>query len=102
MRFERRSFKKYDLKPGMVVLRRDGNFSIVNEDLTLIVRMSWWLRLEEYNDDLLNFFQRRFDILSVYKNSQKINVIHKISSNTISSNIDQKLLTLIWKRNEIQ
>ena len=99
MRFERISFKKSDLKPGMVVLRRDGNFSIVNEGLTLIVRMSGWIGLEQYNDDLLNFFQRRFDILSVYKTSQKINVIHKIFS---SSNIDQKLLTLIWKRNEIQ
>ena len=99
MRFERIAFKKSDLKPGMVVLRRDGNFSIVNEDLTLIVRMSGWIGLEQYNDDLLNFFQRRLDILSVYKTSQKINVIHKIFS---SSNIDQKLLTLIWKRNEIQ
>lgn len=102
MRFERIAFKKSDLKPGMVVLRRDGNFSIVNEGLTLIVRMNGWIGLEEYNDDLLNFFQKRLDILSVYKTSQKINVIHRISSNTISSNIDQKLLTLIWKRNEIQ
>ena len=102
MRFQRKEFKKSDLKPGMVVLRRDGRLCIVNEDCSRIVRKKGYLNLYKIGNDLrysLNYNDKyeedEFDIMKVYSTIQKNRII---DNRALLNDIDKDLLNLIWER----
>ena len=97
MRFKRKDFKKSDLKPGMVVLRKDKHLCIVNDKGTRLIRKNGFLNLYHYNETLdITESYNDFLIIAVYMTSQKIKIL--LEENGLYNDIDKSLLTLIWER----
>lgn len=96
MRFQKRIFTKKDLKPGMVVLRRDGHLCIVNEDCSRIVREKGYLYLCRIDEELnAKGCSSDFDIIKVYSTTQKNEFI---DDKKLLYEINEDLLKLIWKK----
>ena len=96
MKFQKRIFTKNDLKPGMVVLRRDGHLCIVNEDCSRIVREKGYLYLYRIDEELnAKDCSNDFDIIKVYFTTQKNEFI---DDEKLLHEINENLLKLIWER----
>lgn len=96
MRFQRKEFKRSDLKPGMVVLRRDGYLCIVNEDRSKLIREKGYLYLYRINEELnAKGCSSDFDIIKVYSTTQKNEFI---DDKKLLHEINKDLLKLIWER----
>ena len=96
MRFQKRIFTKKDLKPGMVVLRRDEHLCIVNEDCSKIIRKKGYLYLYRIDEELnAKDCSNDFDIIKVYFTTQKNEFI---DDEKLLHEINENLLKLIWER----
>lgn len=96
MRFQKRIFTKKDLKPGMVVLRRDGYLCIVNEDCSRLIRKKGHLYLHRIDEELnAKGCSSDFDIIKVYSTTQKNEFI---DDKKLLYEINEDLLKLIWKK----
>ena len=83
-----KEFTKSDLKTGMFVKLRDGDFNIVLDD---IISGEGWGELSNYNDDMLNKVYDIFDIVAVYE---------RIKDGALSDYLEGQSLKIIWERTE--
>ena len=83
-----KEFTKSDLKTGMFVKLRNGDFSIVLGD---IISGEGWGELSNYNDDMLNKVYDIFDIVAVYE---------RIKDGALSDYLEGQSLKIIWERTE--
>lgn len=84
--------KLKDLKTGMVVKNREGDYYIVINDC--IVNEKTFDFLKNYNDNLTNIYSRNLDIVEVYKERKGAELKPKNWFN----NIEEEP---IWKREEV-
>jgi hypothetical protein len=83
-------FTKSDLKTGMFVKQRNGDFKIVLGKATF--SYDYFMELLSYSDELTNRNnQKEFDIMSVYKKSSNV---------ALSYYLKGQDLTPIWERTE--
>lgn len=95
-------FTKKDLKTGMVVKTRNNTMLLVVDDK--LISVSGFLRLTEYNDDLIitdepdSNIQSGFDIMEVYEVNS-----WGLGFSRVLSYVEEKTFgKLIWKRKEIK
>lgn len=102
----RETFKKSDLKTGMIVEMRDGSKftvmlnTVVNKDLLVSVEKDHdWESLNNFTDELINTncFDNRCDIVKVYKPSHCYSFV---ASNKLNANYCVNDSMLIWERKE--
>jgi hypothetical protein len=83
-------FTKSDLKTGMFVKQRNGDFKIVLDNATF--SYDYFLELSSYGEKLTNRNnQKEFDIMSVYKTSSNVSLSYYLKGQD---------LNLIWERTE--
>lgn len=90
--FMNKEFTKADLKTGDVVLQRDGKIDIVILDFEILLTKTGRNFLREFNDDLTSVNGTDFDIVAVRRPS--------VDWECRFSAFDDKLGTLVYKRNE--
>jgi hypothetical protein len=83
-------FTKSDLKTGMFVKQRNGDFKIILGKATF--SYDYFMELLSYSDGLTHSNnQKEFDIMSVYKKSSNVPLSYYLKGQD---------LTLIWERTE--
>jgi hypothetical protein len=83
-------FTKSDLKTGMFVKQRNGDFKIVLDNATF--SYDYFLELSSYGEKLTNRNnQKEFDITAVYKTNK---------STSLTKYLEGQGLTIIWERTE--
>ena len=90
--------KKYDIKPGMLVVTRSGKkykLGMNNRSEVCLIRPEGYAELDEYTDDLkcncgMDSIARKYDIMKVYAPST--------SQANLSLNVEDH--HLIWERPE--
>lgn len=83
----REMYTKNDLKDGMVVKTREGNYYLVCGDL--FIRDMGFLEINTYNNDLTNKLSIEEDIVAVYGKIYTLCALKNIEYNTV-----------LWKREE--
>jgi hypothetical protein len=84
-------FTKSDLKTGMFVKQRNGNFKVVLGDAICGDNNNYG-RLDEYKEDLINICKNTMhDVMAVYRPNKGASLTSYLKGNT---------LTLIWERTE--
>ena len=104
----RETFKKSDLKTGMIVEMRNGDkFTVMLDtvmsyddakDVFVSVEKDYdWTCFERYTDDLRNLCYREFDIVKVYQPSHCNSFV---ASSKLNADYCVNDNMLIWKRRE--
>lgn len=83
--------KKSDLKSGMILeTRRGKRYLFINNEM---LGVDGFLRFSSYYEDLKNKIVKDYDVIKVYKRNQ---------SKSLQNILEDKYLTLIWERKEIE
>lgn len=83
-------FTKKDLKDGMVVKTREGNYYLVCGDL--FIRDIGYLEIDTYNNDLTSKLFNKADIVTVYAKIHSLVCLNDVEYNK----------TALWKREEVK
>lgn len=91
-----------DIKPGMVVQRRDGNYCVMGLGNKKLYRKHTYLFTDDYNKETLKVHKAwdRYDIMKVFSTTQKFDLVLAGQIHELRENIDTKQLTLLWERRE--
>lgn len=87
------TFTKDDLKPMMLVKRRNGKFAIIDHNVTKTISENGYLNIRQYSDSLefQGAGRSTYDIVEVYQPT-KVEFICDM--------LNPKMYDLVWKRKE--